>query len=120
MISPQRVETLLKNALSPDGVPIEGFIHTFCLVPAKIDRAEVIKMLEQLQVEFFDNGGGGWSALNLCMTAQGDLWTGEQRVTELLYCLAAALDLASFLLPRDIWKVLPGGMPYVVFNRSAF
>lgn len=121
-INPTRVEAILKECLGDETNPVEGFVHTYGLSAAKVSnhRAEIIGMLEQLPTEFFDNGGGGWTALNLCQTADGDLWTGMQMVTEQLFCLAKALGLASCLMPKDMWDMFPGGMPYVSFARSKF
>lgn len=77
-------------------------------------------MLAELPEPFFDNGGGGWSFLNLCTDRHDRLWTGEHSVCEQLIVLAQALDLATYPMPRDMWEILPGGMPYVMFKRSAF
>jgi hypothetical protein len=39
-------------------------------------------------------------------------WTGEQRVTEALACLGEAVGVFKCLSPREMWSVLPGGVPY--------
>jgi hypothetical protein len=122
-IDPNRVEELFLTGLgNGGGDEIEGIIATYLMKFDKVDahRGEIISMLEQLPDEFMDNGGGGWSFLNLCTDKTGALWTGMQPTAEKLYVLAATLGLASFLMPRDLWSALPGGVPYIVFKRSKF
>lgn len=121
-IDPRRVEEIMALAVADHGAPIEGIVRTFNANRATIaeHRDEIIAMLSCLPDEFMDDGGGGWSFLNLCQTKDGRLWTGMHATCEALYGLAAGLDLASFLLPREVWGALPGGMPYLAFRRSAF
>ena len=33
---------------------------------------------------------------------------------ESLLCLGIGLDLAEWCLPKEMWSLMPGGMPYVV------
>jgi hypothetical protein len=35
---------------------------------------------------------------------------------EQLFTLGIALGLAQWQLPRDMWDIFPGGMPYVSVN----
>ena len=30
-----------------------------------------------------------------------------------LFCLGIGLDVAGYVLPRDMWTVFQGGMPYI-------
>lgn len=122
ILNPDRIDKILGEALAPSGRPIEGVMRSFavdCGVVAQ-HRAEIVAMLGELPDEFMDNGGGGWSFLNLCQDRHGHLWTGMHSTCEALIVLAEALDLASYMLPRDMWDALPGGMPYVAFKRSAW
>jgi hypothetical protein len=32
---------------------------------------------------------------------------------EMLFCLGIGMGLAKWLLPKNMWSALPGGMPYV-------
>jgi hypothetical protein len=125
MIDPNRVQTMIQECLSGSkdvGIPVEGVMATYVLLPEKLaqHRAEIVSMLEQLPEEFFTDGGGGWSFLNLCQTADGDLWTGMHQTVDVLCVLAFGLDLGKWLMPRPIWSALPGGLPYVAFDRPKF
>jgi hypothetical protein len=123
-IDPNRVEAILVEALTdpPAGDVIRGILHSYSLDVAKVasHRGEIVAMLEQWPEEFFDNGGGGWTFLNLCETRDGVLWTGLHLRCEQLCVLADVLGLLSYPLPRDMWSMMPGGLPYVAFKRSLF
>lgn len=118
MIDAEAVRELLGSVISPEGDHVEGFINTFGVDKAKLeaDRDTVRIWISHLPSEFLLEGGGGWTALNLQQTREGELWTGHQLMGESLYVLAAALGLAKPLFPRKLWQDLPGGMPYVVFT----
>jgi hypothetical protein len=73
-------------------------------------------MLSDLPDEFQASGGGGWSFLNACMTKTGEQWTGMHPTMDKLFMLGIAAGKARWLMPRDMWSVLPGGMPYVSVN----
>lgn len=122
MIDPRRVEAIFKDCLteSQDEL-IEGFITAYPLDRKKVERHrfEIEAMLLQLPEQFFDNEGGGWSALQMCALASGEVWTGLHTIMEQLFVLASAIGLAAFCLKdREMWKAMPGGMPYVVIYRS--
>ena len=59
--------------------------------------------------------GGGWSFLQACVDKNGNHW-GEHSNMEELFCLGIAIGKVESLLPRDMWKVLPGGVPYYVIH----
>lgn len=82
------------------------------------NREKIVEWINELHPNFLNTGGGGWSSLNLCMDKNEEQWTGLQMVTFQLFALASVIGLADFLLPRDMWSVLPGGMPYVVFRTE--
>jgi hypothetical protein len=51
------------------------------------------------------------------MDKDGNQWTGLHLVMEQLFMLGLATDQANWCMPdREIWKSLPGGMPYVVVD----
>lgn len=79
-------------------------------------RAEIFALLRRMPAAFHRGSGDGWSFLNLCNDAAGNLWTGEHRQMEKLVSLAMALGVGQFIFPRDLWEALPGGMPYVGFD----
>lgn len=79
-------------------------------------KQEIIEMLNQLPEEFKASGGGGMSFMNACVDAEGDQWAEHSNIDELL-CLGLAIQKVEFTLPREDWRILPGGMPYFVVNN---
>ena len=75
----------------------------------------IAALLAELPNEFQPGprGGGGWTFLNACNDRHGNLWTGDHATMEALFCLGIAAGRARWLMERDMWDVLPGGMPYV-------
>lgn len=81
------------------------------------ERADEIgELLGELPSEFQRTGGGGWSFLNACQDRHGKQWTDLHMPMETLFCLGIAAGNARWLVARDMWDVLPGGMPYVQVN----
>lgn len=93
---------------------VEGITTHIAFHPGRLEsyREDVKKCLEDLPDEFLPGTGGGSTFLNLCFTKDGKQWTSYHKVMEQLCILAIGLDLGSFLLPRKMWSILPGGMPY--------
>jgi len=121
-LEPSNVEEIFLDSLYKEGenhddaVVVNGIMITVGFHPGRLasHKEEVRELLSQLPDEFHAEvpNAGGWSFLNACNNAEGELWTGEHRVMEQLFLLGEALDLVSCLLPREMWDVLPGGMPY--------
>lgn len=129
MIDPNRIDAILKDCLFTeeemvDGKPPEGYIEVDAVVnrfgfhPERIEshREEVEAMLAQLPSEFQRSGGGGMSLLNGCVDKDGNQWTGFQQNVGHLFALGMALGKVGFVLPREMWSTLPGGVPYYVIN----
>lgn len=112
------VESLALHERVEGAIVVEGIVHGSAFDPEKLERHRqiVIDMLMQLPRRFRLNEGGGWSFLNACMNEDGEQWTGEHWIMDLLFQLGMALDLVTCQLPRDMWVHLPGGMPYYVIN----
>jgi hypothetical protein len=109
------LDTEIVNGKPPvDAVIVEGVRgkYGFHFQRLGSHRSQVQAWLALLPVEFRANGGGGWSFLNACQTHDGEQW-GEHRDMEELFALAIGLGLARWVMPREMWAVLPGGMPYV-------
>lgn len=98
-------------------VVAEGIRGDFGLHPERLElcRPLVTAWLREFPAEFHKGGGGGASFLRLCYRKGGVQW-GEHKDMEALCVLAIALGLARWCAPRTMWKVLPGGMPYIVFD----
>lgn len=110
--------TVSIDVFDPDTIFVEGVVHSAYFNQTKLEshRHEVAAWIRQLPSQFHRNGGGGWTFLNLCENASGQMWTSFHLTMERLYMLAAGLGLAHFALPRDVWAVLPGEMPYIIFT----
>lgn len=102
-------------------VKVDGVTNSFGLHRDRLEahRSDVAGWIGDLPAEFL-RSGGGWSFLNLCQTRDGDQWTGMQSAAQELCVLAIGLGLAQWLLPREMWPALPGGVPYVAFDPSGF
>lgn len=127
MINADRVDKMFKDCLFKedeliDGQPPDGWVQVDGILDGKYgfhpERLmsyydEITDMLKQLPVAFREKGGGGWTFLNACNTEDGQQWTGLHQRMEQLFCMAIGLKLAKYQFPRDLWKSLPGGMPYI-------
>lgn len=118
----KRIDAIMQDCLNgtPEGaLIIEGVVRKFGLSNAKIaeHREEIRALLDEMPAQFHKNKGGGWSFLNLAIDKNGQQW-GEQVNAEALYVLGAAVGMAKFQLPRDMWSILPGGVPYIVFDTE--
>lgn len=132
MIDAERVDIMFrdclyaKEELDGSGFPIDedsmievkGIVNTFGLNKHRVEshREEVVSYLDQLPDEFKKSGGGGWSFLNACNTKDGEQWTGFHIIVEQLMCLGIALDLVRYVMPREMWSMFPGEMPYIVVD----
>lgn len=122
VLNPQRVEEIFLDCLFRDGedtsshVKAEGIMANVGFHPERLEkhREEIEAMLTELPDEFRESGGGGWSFLNACMDRHGNQWTGVHQTMDQLFTLGIAIEKVSFQLPREMWNVLPGGMPYLV------
>jgi hypothetical protein len=81
-------------------------------------QTEISAMLDELPSEFHASGGGGWSFLNACNDKHGNQWTGFHFRMEQLFQLGIGIGRVRCLLPRDMWSVLPGGVPYYVIDAE--
>lgn len=108
----------------PNGVPIvppirvEGILHDFGLHPDRVKAFEekIKSWIKDIPVSFLKGAGGGYSFLNLCEDRKGNQW-GQHQNMEQLFVLCSAIGKAGFNMKRDMWNILPGGMPYVWFEE---
>jgi hypothetical protein len=100
-------------------IVVQGIVRSFGFDEAKITehKEEIRALLQEMPDEFQHSKGGGMSFLNLCLDKNGEQWA-EQSTMEALVALGVAAGMASFPLPRDMWSILPGGVPYVTFNTE--
>ena len=131
-IDPIRVEEILKDCLyredelpepntPPEGcVRVRGVVHNYGFHPERLEshRDEIRGFLDLLPATFHVGRGDGWSFLNACVDKDGNQWTSQQTSVEALFCLAIGLGMAEWKLPREMWAMLPGGVPYVSVNTA--
>lgn len=101
------------NFIKAEGITIKTGFHPDRLTNHK---QEIEEMLQDLPDEFHLSKGGGMSFLNACTDKYGNQWTGFHRTMEQLFLLGMAIKKVECLMPRELWPVLPGGMPYYVVN----
>ena len=96
-------------------IKVYGIIGRFGLDPIKIEnyKPEIQAFINELPDEF----GDGWSFLNMCMDRNGEQW-GEHTHCEMLMVLGVAAGLLEYCLPRRLWPILPGGMPYIQIKKE--
>ena len=124
-IKSERVEELFMDCLFKDGEEIvspittEGIVTNTGFHPARLKshEEEIVSMLKELPDNFHESRGGGWSFLNACMDRNGKQWTGLHQRMEQLFLLGIGIGKVVFLMPREMWSVFPGGMPYVVVKE---
>ena len=78
-------------------------------------KEDIVQLLDNLKDEFKQESGGGYSFLEACFDKDGNHW-GEHRNVEELFLLGIAIDKVEYLLPRELWMTLPGGVPYLVIK----
>lgn len=127
-LTAENVETVFKDCLFLDGeipndhppnhmVKVEGIMHNFGFHSERLNshKEDVVSMLTELPDDFRAGSGGGASFLNACMTKSGIQW-GEHINIEQLVALGIGLGVVSYCLPKAMWSMLPGGMPYFVIK----
>lgn len=100
----------------PEGaVIVQGITANFGFHPGRLEttREKVRGWLDALPDAFKQSSGGGYSFLGACDDREGNQW-GEHTNMEQLFCLGIGLKLAEYCAPREVWSILPGGMPYIV------
>jgi hypothetical protein len=120
-INSQEVEVAFLSCLcgnSEDGIEIAGVANKYRLHRERLEctRALVSSWLTLLPPQFHKATGGGWSFLNACDEADGTQWTGFHQRMEELFVLGLGLGLVQECTPREMWSLLPGGVPYYVID----
>ena len=107
-----------ENNLPDNCIVIEGILNSYGLKREGLEqhKDDIISMVNQLPTEFIE--GGGWSFLNMCMRNDGEQWTGFHWTQEQLLVLGIGVGAMQILLPREVWNLLPGGMPYVAVTTK--
>ncbi|NCC20408.1 hypothetical protein EOM33_05135 [Candidatus Saccharibacteria bacterium] len=125
ILTADRVNNIFGDCLFKDGegtndhIVAEGVIQTVGFHPGRIEehRQEIHDMLTELPDEFKTSGGGGYSFLYACLDRHGDQWTGVHQTQEQLVLLGIAIGEVEYCLPREMWLVLPGCVPYFTVKQ---
>ena len=109
------IELLDKCGSETGDISIMGIAHQFCFDSQKLNehKSEIKELLYQLPDTFLKDTGGGWSFLMACTDREGKQW-GEHIHMEALFALGEACELCKSMFPRELWKALPGGVPYYI------
>lgn len=110
------LDCLFKEEEIENGKPIKEAIYVdgvmnkvgFCKDRIKENESLITELLDELPKSFKE----GYSFLNLCEDKNGYQW-GEHRNCDELMMLGIAIGKMKYLLPREMWAMLSGGMPYV-------
>ena len=105
----------VQDGKKPDGcVEVQGINRIFGFHPGRVkeQEAQIIEMLSELPETFKE----GWSFLNLCYDKYDRQWTGMQRSMEALMVLGIAIGKIEYMLPKEAWPDLPGGVPYIIIK----
>lgn len=118
MLTAKKVTEVLEDCLydeepGDNAKIVEGVINNYAFNPDRLEvnKSKIADLLSDLPDEFKAASGGGWSFLNACNTKDGVQW-GEHMNIEQLLALGIATEQAKIMLPRDMWSMFPGGMPY--------
>lgn len=125
LLTANRVDEIFMDCLFKDEEPTEvhivgeGIMVKSGFHPARLEshKEEIGKLLLELPDEFHSDKGGGMSFLNACMDRHENHW-GEHRSMDQLLTLGTATGLAKILVPREMWGMFPGGMPYFVVSAG--
>jgi len=119
----ERVHNLVRACLyktppesTESALRVEGVVMRLGFNPLAVDqhRTKIEALIEEVVP---DAGYDGASFLSLCMARDGVQW-GEHRDVDALVCLALAVGRAVVPFPREVWRFMPGGVPYIIFLRQ--
>lgn len=124
-LTSENVEKIFMGCLFEDGENTDvhvignGVITKVGFNPERLKEYEpkIIDMLSDLPDSFKESSGGGMSFLNMCQDKDDNQWSGQHSIMDMLVCLGNAINKVSFNLPRDMWNLLPGGMPYILVKE---
>jgi hypothetical protein len=107
----------LENGIPADAIIVEGITMKLGFHAGRVEEKKPIikELLNEMPSQFHESG---WTFLNLCQDKNGNQWADLHRTMEALVVLGIAVGMASFCFQRDLWKSLPGGVPYVRFNTN--
>ena len=123
-LTASRVHDVFMDCLFRDGedttnyIEAEGIVQNVGFHPGRIEahREDIHELLAELPDTFKQSGGGGHSFLEACMDRHGIHWAEHPAIEQLIQ-LGIAIDEVAYLMPRDMWHILPGSMPYFIVKQ---
>lgn len=96
---------------------VEGISMTGVFDPARVEenKADIKELLLDINEDFSSKEAGGTSFMALPFRKDGEQW-GDQPNGQELMLVGIASGYMTYLVPPDGWKMLPGGMPYLVVS----
>ncbi len=121
-LTSENVKNVFMDCLFEDGedtndfIKADGLIQTIGFNPQRVKKhkKDIENMLSYLPEKFKD----GWSFLNMCNDKYGKQWTGLHQIMEQLVQLGIAIKKVEYCMPREMWKLMPGGMPYIIIKEA--
>ena len=111
-LTAENVDKMFEEAEKEDGDLVgDGLGSKMCFDSTKINKDDLYSMLDELPDSFKEGGGGGMSFLNGCMTKDDHQW-GEQVHVARLISMGIACGFVKYCMPKEMWSILPGGVPY--------
>ncbi|MFC1802221.1 hypothetical protein ACFLY7_02155 [Patescibacteria group bacterium] len=110
-----------KEELPPkEFIPASGITSDVDFHPKRIAgyKEKIAEMLNKLPDAFHEGKGDGMSFLNACKDKHGHQWTGLHHIMEQLFQLGLAVGKVKCLMPKEMWQILPGGMPYYMITKE--
>jgi hypothetical protein len=103
------------NKPPEDAVLVQGATISVGFHPERLEshREEIAALLNELPTKFTKEGGGGWSLMSAVVDHKENQWGGQINAQELMM-LGIGIKKAEYVLPREMWAILPGSMPYFV------
>lgn len=95
-------------------IVVQGIVNNF-----EFDRQMLVKEtphIEELLSELPESFKEGSSFMEMYTNRDGEQWTGVIQPLEELLVLGVAVGKIRFLVPREQWWSLSGGMPYIVLQ----
>ena len=125
-LTTENVNTVFLECLFKEGENIDNYIKAQCIMLTvgfnperlKANKENIISMLSELPEALMENTGGGISFLQMCNDTDGTQWTGLHKQLDELVALGLAIGRMEYLVPKELWSSLPGGMPYLKVNLT--
>lgn len=126
VLTTKNVEAVFKDCLFRDNdssvepVRTEGVTFNARFHPERLQahRQTIHNMLAELPEKFKQsNGVGGDSFLNTYKDKDGNNWASLHLTQGMLVQLGLAIGEIEYPMPRDVWPVLPGGLPYIMVKQ---